>query len=98
MDLTQQVDVVSRSSKPSASGKPSRTIRLRQTFFPHHMLPTNAALWDALTKPERLATWFAPVSGGLRTNGRYSITGNASGVLRPQLRHLRHITMEAPLD
>ncbi|KAM3558191.1 hypothetical protein ARSEF4850_004727 [Beauveria asiatica] len=42
------------------------------------MLPTNAALWDALTKPERLATWFAPVSGGLRTNGRY-ITGNASG-------------------
>ncbi|KAM3497710.1 hypothetical protein MY10362_008945 [Beauveria mimosiformis] len=84
MDLTQQVDAVSRSVVKDvvtlASGKPSRTIRLRQTFSTPHA-PDHAALWDALTKPERLATWFAPVSGDLRTNGRFSITGNASGTV-----------------
>ncbi|KAM3562380.1 hypothetical protein MY1884_001879 [Beauveria asiatica] len=69
MDLTQQV----KARQALAHHSPAPDL------FPHHMLPTNAALWDALTKPERLATWFAPVSGGLRTNGRYSITGNASG-------------------
>lgn len=84
MDFTQQVDAVSRSVFKDvvtlASGKPSRTICLRQTFSTPRP-PDHAALWDALTKPERLAMWFAPVSGDLRTNGRYSITGNASGTV-----------------
>ncbi|KAJ4163603.1 hypothetical protein LMH87_005323 [Akanthomyces muscarius] len=78
MDYTQQVEAVSRSVHKDvmtlANGKPARTIILRQTF------PAPAAeLWDVVTKPERLAVWFAPVSGDLRMNGRYAITGNASG-------------------
>ncbi|KAM3475124.1 hypothetical protein MY8738_007547 [Beauveria namnaoensis] len=84
MDFTQQVDAVSRAVCKDvltlASGQPSRTISLRQTFSTPRP-PDRAALWDALTKPERLATWFAPVSGDLRANGRYSIAGNASGTV-----------------
>lgn len=36
-------------------------------------------LWDALTSPERIPRWFAPVSGDLRPGGRYQVEGNASG-------------------
>ena len=33
-----------------------------------------ADLWSALTEPDRLARWFAEVSGDLRPGGRVSIT------------------------
>lgn len=80
MDYIQQADAVTRSVHKDiitlANGKPARTITLAQTF------PAGVQeLWDAVTKPERLATWFAPVSGDLRMNGRYSIQGNASGTV-----------------
>jgi uncharacterized protein YndB with AHSA1/START domain len=38
-------------------------------------------LWDALTNPERLPRWFAPVSGDFKLGGKYAITGNASGTI-----------------
>ncbi|XWW92406.1 hypothetical protein V2A60_000329 [Cordyceps javanica] len=80
MDYAQQVDAVSRSVFKDvvtlANGKPARTVCLRQNFS----APVQA-LWDITTQPERLAVWFAPVSGDLRMNGRYSITGNASGTV-----------------
>ncbi|UXN74234.1 SRPBCC family protein [Devosia sp. A8/3-2] len=40
-----------------------------------------ADLWDALTQPERLKRWFAPVSGDLQLGGRYHVEGNASGTV-----------------
>lgn len=39
-------------------------------------------LWEACTTPDRLARWFAPVSGDLRLGGRYQIEGNAGGEVR----------------
>jgi uncharacterized protein YndB with AHSA1/START domain len=38
-------------------------------------------LWDAVTNPERVPRWFAPVSGELTLGGRYQITGNAGGTV-----------------
>lgn len=38
-------------------------------------------LWDAITNPERLPRWFAPVSGELKLGGRYQIQGNAGGTI-----------------
>jgi uncharacterized protein YndB with AHSA1/START domain len=38
-------------------------------------------LWDALTNPERIPRWFAPVSGELKLGGRYQIQGNAGGTV-----------------
>ncbi|HEU5484375.1 MAG TPA: SRPBCC family protein [Microlunatus sp.] len=39
-------------------------------------------VWDAVTSPERLPRWFAPVSGDLRLGGRYQVEGNAGGEVR----------------
>ena len=36
-------------------------------------------VWDAITDPDRIRRWFAPVSGDLREGGRFSVQGNASG-------------------
>ncbi len=38
-------------------------------------------LWEACTRAERLARWFAPVSGDLQLGGRYQIEGNACGTV-----------------
>lgn len=36
-------------------------------------------VWQAVTDPERVARWFAPVSGDLREGGTFQVEGNASG-------------------
>ena len=41
-----------------------------------------ADVWDAVTDPERLARWFAPVSGDLRAGGSFQVEGNAGGDVR----------------
>lgn len=38
-------------------------------------------LWEAVTRPERLKRWFAPVSGSLELGGQYAVEGNASGTI-----------------
>lgn len=38
-------------------------------------------LWDACTSPQRLARWFAPVTGDLELGGRYQVEGNAGGTI-----------------
>ncbi|MCW4351767.1 SRPBCC family protein [Hoyosella sp. YIM 151337] len=40
-----------------------------------------ADLWDALTNADRIPRWFLPVSGELKTGGRYQLEGNAGGVV-----------------
>jgi len=41
-----------------------------------------ADVWDAVTDPERLRRWFAPVSGDLRVGGTFQVEGNAGGEVR----------------
>ncbi len=55
-------------------GAASHVITLSQVF--PHPLP---AVWAAFLSPERLARWFAPVTGDLRPGGRYQVQGNAGG-------------------
>lgn len=44
--------------------------------------PTDAAdLWEACTDGERIARWFAPVTGALELGGSYQVEGNASGTV-----------------
>jgi uncharacterized protein YndB with AHSA1/START domain len=37
------------------------------------------AVWSALTQPERIERWLAPVTGDLVLGGRYQVEGNAGG-------------------
>jgi uncharacterized protein YndB with AHSA1/START domain len=39
-------------------------------------------VWQAVTDPERVARWFAPVSGDLREGGTFQVEGNAGGEIR----------------
>ena len=41
-----------------------------------------ADLWNALTDADRIPRWFLPISGELTVGGRYSLEGNASGVVQ----------------
>ena len=41
--------------------------------FDRHYATTPEDLWQACTDPDRLARWFAPVSGDLRPGGRFTI-------------------------
>ena len=39
-------------------------------------------VWEAVTDPQRLARWFAPVRGDLREGGSFQVEGNADGEIR----------------
>ncbi len=63
-------------SSGEREGEPARAVTLSRCFG-----ATAPDLWDAVTNPERLPRWFAPVSGDLEAGGRYQIEGNAGGVI-----------------
>lgn len=74
---TETAGLVTREVRNGArDGEATKIAVARRTY------PTDRAdLWDAVTNPERLPRWFAPVHGDLRPGGRYDIEGNASGVV-----------------
>jgi len=63
-------------SDTQREGKPARNVTLERSYD-----TTVDDLWDAMTNPERLLRWFAPVSGELMLGGRYQIQDNAGGVI-----------------
>src|SRR3954447_19178105 len=38
-------------------------------------------IWPAITQPDRIGRWLAPVQGDLRLGGRFQIEGNAGGTV-----------------
>ena len=57
-------------------GQPASAVALSRSFN-----TTLADLWDAVTNPDRIPRWFAPVSGSLEPGGRYQVEGNAGGAI-----------------
>lgn len=57
-------------------GQPGKAVVLSRVYD-----TDTADLWDAITRPERLARSFLPVSGDLRVGGRYKFEGNAGGTI-----------------
>jgi uncharacterized protein YndB with AHSA1/START domain len=76
-DLAAHLGAMSRIVENlERDGQPAKAVVAARTF------ETDAAdLWNALTSPERLKRWFAPVTGELRLGGRYHVEGNASGTI-----------------
>jgi len=68
--ITRQVRTSERNGNATRVIVASRTYDIDQ-----------ADLWDALTNPDRLPRWFAPVTGTLEAGGQYQVEGNASGVI-----------------
>ncbi|MBP1994311.1 SRPBCC family protein [Paenibacillus eucommiae] len=69
-------EVTRTVSELEREGKPARNVTLERSYD-----TTPDDLWDAMTNPERLPRWFAPVSGELKLGGRYQIENNAGGVI-----------------
>jgi uncharacterized protein YndB with AHSA1/START domain len=66
--------VVRELTTEERHGAPARVLVATRTYD-----APRAALWDALTNPERIPRWFLPITGDLRPGGRYQLEGNAGG-------------------
>jgi len=76
-DLADHIGAMTRSVKNlERDGKPMKAVIASRIY------DTDAAdLWDALTNPERLPRWFAPVTGDFKLGGKYQVEGNAGGTV-----------------
>lgn len=77
IDLFAHMNAMTRVVKNlERDGKPAKAVIASCVY------DTDVAdLWDAVTNPERLRRWFAPVSGELAPGGRFQVEGNASGTI-----------------
>jgi uncharacterized protein YndB with AHSA1/START domain len=76
--MTESTDTTLRQlGTVERDGREARVATLSQTY------PTTPDdLWDAVTTAERIARWFAPVTGDLRVGGRFQVEDNAAGTVR----------------
>jgi uncharacterized protein YndB with AHSA1/START domain len=92
-DLIDELAAASRSvrRRPGDDGElVSVAVRRRYPY-------AGEDVWDAVTDPERLARWFAPVSGDLRPGGTFQVEGNAGGeVLACEPKQLLRVSWGAP--
>jgi uncharacterized protein YndB with AHSA1/START domain len=74
-DAANHLGATTRAIEDSThEGTPVKVVVASRTY------PTDVDdLWQAITDPERIPRWFAPVSGDLRLGGRFQIEGNAGG-------------------
>lgn len=76
-DVARHLGTVSRVvDDRTHEGKPAKVVVLSRVFD-----TTVEDAWDAVTNPERLPRWFAPVSGELTLGGRFQVQGNAGGTI-----------------
>ncbi len=92
-DIAQQLDAIDRSVTigPGEAGIGpwivQRVSRVYRTDVDD--------LWDAVTNPERLPRFFAPVEGDFRLGGRYQVQGNAGGTIEKcDAPHMFQVTWE----
>ncbi|GAA1916329.1 SRPBCC domain-containing protein [Microbacterium aoyamense] len=77
VDIDRQIDAVQRTVRgDERDGEPTRVQKLSQTY------PSPIEdVWDAVTTPERIARWFAPIEGDPLSSGHYQVVGNAGGTV-----------------
>lgn len=77
LNVELQLAAVERTvSSLEREGQPARAVTLARSYA-----TTVDDLWDAVTRAERIARWFLPVSGNLEPGGRFQFEGNASGTI-----------------
>lgn len=75
VDIEHQIGAVTRTLHTTEDDGETMS---SQTLGQSYPAPIDD-VWSAVTDPERLPRWFAPVSGELRLGGRYQVEGNAGG-------------------
>lgn len=76
IDIANQLKAVVREVKqrPADAGGELVSVLLRRRYDAQV-----EDVWDAVTDPDRLKRWFAPVSGELKVGGQFEVEDNASG-------------------
>jgi uncharacterized protein YndB with AHSA1/START domain len=89
IDIIKEIDAIRRGVRRDDE---SVTVTIDRSY------PTSVEdVWDAITTPERVARWFAPLSGDLREGGEFQVEGNASGqILKCDRPHLLRMTYGGP--
>ena len=89
IDIMKEIDAIRRSVRRDDENV---TVTIDRTY------PATAEdVWDAITTPERVARWFAPLSGDLREGGEFQVEGNAGGqILKCDKPHLLRMTYGGP--
>lgn len=74
--------------QPATGGAAGVRVALRRSY------PAQVEdVWNAATDPDLLKRWFLPISGDLRTGGRFQLEGNAGGeILRCEPPRLLTVT------
>ena len=77
LDVERLLGAVERSvSSLERDGRDARAVTVARGYG-----TTVEDLWDAVTRAERIARWFLPVSGRLELGGRFQLEGNAGGTI-----------------
>ncbi|MFI9155029.1 SRPBCC domain-containing protein [Streptomyces sp. NPDC053367] len=77
IDVTRQIDSVRREvGRRAVDGGEVRAVSVSRSYD----VPAEE-LWAACTDRERIPQWFLPVSGELRTGGRYQLENHAGGTV-----------------
>lgn len=89
IDIMQEIDAIRRGVRRDDENV---TVTIDRTY------PTDAEdVWEAITTPERVVRWFAPLSGDLREGGEFQVEGNAGGqILKCDRPHLLRMTYGGP--
>jgi len=93
IDIIREIEAIRREVRREGDGDSETvTVVLRRTY------PSDANdVWDAITTPERIQRWFAPVTGDLVEGGNFQIEGNASGqILKCDRPHVLRMTYGDP--
>lgn len=77
IDVPALIGAVTREVRDlERDGKPARMVVAARSYD-----TSVEDLWDAISNPERLPRWFAPVTGEFKLGGKYQVQGNASGTI-----------------
>ena len=76
-EAADQVGLVRREVRSgSRDGQPTKLVLATRSYSAER-----TDVWDALTNPDRLPRWFAPVAGELKEGGSYQVENNAGGTI-----------------
>ncbi|GAA2390189.1 activator of HSP90 ATPase [Catellatospora methionotrophica] len=74
-DITEQLEAIRREvARRGGDSGETVAVLVRRTYQ-----ADAADVWDAITNPDRLPRWFAPVSGDFREGGSFQVENMASG-------------------
>lgn len=92
-DITEQLEAIRRQvARADTDDGEGVAVIIRRTYRGEA-----ADVWDAITNPERLPRWFAPVTGDLKEGGTFQVENNAGGdIHRCDPPRLLRLTWGAP--